>query len=53
LAAAVAWLALRHDAHALEALAFLLVAAGPPMHLFGPGGHGRPGGSTHDRPAPP
>jgi hypothetical protein len=40
LAAAVAWLFFRHNAHLLQLLPFLFVLACPLMHLFGHGGHG-------------
>ena len=53
LAAAVAWLVLRHGAHLLEVSPFLFLLACPLMHLFGHGGHGRHGGSEHDRSSPP
>lgn len=43
LAAAVAWLVLRHGAHLLEGAPFLIVLACPLMHLFGHGGHGHSG----------
>jgi len=39
LAAAVAWLVVRHGAHLVELLPFLLILACPLMHLFGHG-HG-------------
>ena len=56
LAAAVAWLVLRHGAHLLEVSPFLLLLACPLMHVFGHGGHGshagHAGGNTErDRPA--
>jgi hypothetical protein len=46
LAAAVAWLVLRHGAHLLEVAPFLIVLACPLMHLFGHGRHG--GHVSHD-----
>lgn len=48
LAAAVAWLAIRHGTHLVELLPFLLILACPLMHLFGHGhghGHGKSGKS--------
>jgi hypothetical protein len=43
LAAAVAWMFYRHNAHLGQLLPFLILLACPLMHLFGHGGHG--GGS--------
>jgi hypothetical protein len=40
LAAAVAWMFLRHNAHLLQLLPFLFILACPLMHIFGHGGHG-------------
>ena len=40
LAAAGAWLVLRHHDHVLAASPFLLLLAMPLMHIFGHGGHG-------------
>jgi Flp pilus assembly protein TadB len=49
LAAAVAWLVLRHGAHLLEIAPFLIVLACPLMHLSGHGGHGSHGSDgSHD-----
>lgn len=44
LAAAVAWLFFRHNAHLLQILPFLFILACPLMHLFGHGRHGGHGG---------
>ena len=43
LAAAVAWLGVRHGAHMLEIAPFLIILACPLMHVFGHGGHGHGG----------
>lgn len=51
LAAAVAWMFFRHNAHLLQLLPFLILLACPLMHLFGHGGHGSHGGPP-DRQAP-
>lgn len=49
LAAAVAWMFLRHNAHIGQLLPFLILLACPLLHLFGHGGHGGHGGhSGHD-----
>ncbi|MBL8346314.1 MAG: DUF2933 domain-containing protein [Rubrivivax sp.] len=40
LAAAVAWLFFRHNAHIGQLLPFLILLACPLLHLFGHGGHG-------------
>jgi hypothetical protein len=40
LAAAVAWMFFRHNAHLGQLLPFLILLACPLMHLFGHGGHG-------------
>lgn len=52
LAAAVAWLVLRHGAHLLEVSPFLLLLAMPLMHIFGHGGHGGHGGGDPERDRP-
>lgn len=39
LAAAVAWMFFRHNAHLGQLLPFLILLACPLMHLFGHGGH--------------
>ena len=61
LAAATAWLVVRHGAHLLEVAPFLIILVCPLMHVFGHGGHGghggqggygRSDGSVNDRPAP-
>lgn len=44
LAAAVAWMFFRHNAHLGQLLPFLILLACPLMHLFGHGGHGDHGG---------
>jgi len=44
LAAAVAWMFFRHNAHLVQLLPFLILLACPLMHLFGHGGHGGHGG---------
>lgn len=50
LAAAVAWMFVRHNAHLWQLLPFLILLACPLMHLFGHGGHGGHGGHDgHDR----
>jgi hypothetical protein len=43
LAAAVAWMFFRHNAHLGQLLPFLILLACPLMHLFGHGGHGHGG----------
>ena len=55
LAAAVAWMFYRHNAHLVQLLPFLILLACPLLHLFGHGGHGghgshddKPGGQTKD-----
>jgi hypothetical protein len=48
LAAAVAWLFLRHGEHLSALLPFLIVLACPLMHLFGHGSHGGHGGRRRD-----
>jgi hypothetical protein len=54
LAAAVAWMFFRHNAHLLQLLPFLILLACPLMHLFGHGGHGGHGshGDQADRKTP-
>ncbi len=44
LAAAVAWMFFRHNAHLGQLLPFLILLACPLMHLFGHGSHGSHGG---------
>ena len=44
LAAAVAWMFFRHNAHLGQLLPFLILLACPLMHLFMHGGHGHGGG---------
>ena len=44
LAAAVVWMVVRHNAHLVQLLPFLILLACPLMHLFGHGGHGGRGG---------
>jgi hypothetical protein len=46
LAAAVAWMFYRHNAHLGQLLPFLILLACPLMHLFGHGGHGGHGGHS-------
>jgi hypothetical protein len=57
LAAAVVWMFVRHNAHLLQLLPFLILLACPLMHLFGHGGHGGHSGHGRDadepRPPPP
>ncbi|HEJ6052601.1 TPA: DUF2933 domain-containing protein [Pseudomonas aeruginosa] len=52
LAAAVAWMFYRHNAHLLQLLPFLFILACPLMHIFGHGGHGGHGGHDHQGPPP-
>lgn len=47
LAAAVAWMFYRHNAHLLQLLPFLFILACPLMHIFGHGSHGAHGGHDH------
>ena len=47
LAAAVAWMFFRHNAHLGQLLPFLILLACPLMHLFMHGGHGGHGHSGH------
>lgn len=58
LAAAVAWMFYRHNAHLAQLLPFLILLACPLMHVFGHGGHGghgghrdKPDGQTKDDPS--
>lgn len=44
LAAAVAWMFVRHNAHLGQLLPFLILLACPLLHLFGHGRHGGHGG---------
>lgn len=57
LAAAVAWMFYRHNAHLAQLLPFLILLACPLMHLFGHGGHGGHDGhgspGDDERSAPP
>ncbi|ABM41695.1 MULTISPECIES: DUF2933 domain-containing protein [Comamonadaceae] len=46
LAAAVAWMFFRHNAHLLQLLPFLFILACPLMHIFGHGGHGGHGDAS-------
>jgi hypothetical protein len=46
LAAAVAWMFFRHNAHLVQLLPFLILLACPLMHLFGHGRHGGHGGHS-------
>ena len=50
LAAAVAWMFFRHNAHLGQLLPFLILLACPLMHLFHHGGHG--GHDGHGTAAP-
>jgi hypothetical protein len=50
LAAAVAWLFVRHNAHLGQLLPFLILLACPLMHLFGHGGHSEHGGGLNMKP---
>ncbi len=50
LAAAVAWMFFRHNAHLGQLLPFLILLACPLMHLFGHGGHGGHGGGSDTKP---
>jgi hypothetical protein len=50
LAAAVAWLLFRHNAHLFQWLPFLILLACPLMHVFMHGGHG--GHGQHGKDAP-
>mgnify|MGYP003446731174 CR=1 FL=1 len=51
LAAAVAWMFFRHNAHLGQLLPFLILLACPLMHLFGHGGgHGEHGGGSDTKP---
>ncbi len=52
LAAAVAWMFYRHNAHLLQLLPFLFILACPLMHVFGHGGHGGHGGHAGHGNAP-
>ncbi|MEK9803020.1 MAG: DUF2933 domain-containing protein [Curvibacter sp.] len=47
LAAAVAWMFYRHNAHLQQLLPFLFILACPLMHIFGHGSHGAHGGHDH------
>ncbi|ALY92249.1 TPA: DUF2933 domain-containing protein [Pseudomonas aeruginosa] len=47
LAAAVAWMFYRHNAHLLQLLPFLFILACPLIHIFGHGSHGAHGGHDH------
>ncbi|SCK20466.1 Protein of unknown function [Variovorax sp. HW608] len=53
LAAAVAWMFFRHNAHLLQLLPFLFILACPLMHIFGHGGHGGHGDTTPRNPEEP
>jgi hypothetical protein len=50
LAAAVAWMFYRHNAHLWQLLPFLILLACPLMHLFGHGAHGEHGGGSDKKP---
>lgn len=50
LAAAVAWLYVRHNEHLLQLLPFLIVLACPLLHLFGHGSHGGHGAAADTQP---
>ena len=52
LAAAVAWMFYRHNAHLLQLLPFLFILACPLMHIFGHGGRGGHGGHVGHGNAP-
>ena len=52
LAAAVGWLYVRHNAHLLQLLPFLILLACPLMHVFGHG-HGEHGSGGNAQGTPP
>lgn len=53
LAAAVAYMFYRHNAHLSQLFPFLILLACPLLHLFGHGGHGGHGTGGDDERAPP
>lgn len=50
LAAAVAWMFFRHNAHFVQLLPFLILLACPLLHVFGHGGHGGHSGDGDAKP---